>query len=103
MMFDLSLYRAIPEERGCGEREAGGVYVESGAGPWGFSFEHFLIDPPQILPPGIDLVNKPRIVPREWLTGVPEVDAFGHPIFDLLIHIGARYYPWAPDYLRETR
>lgn len=102
-MFDLSRYRAIPEERGCGEREAGGVYVESGAGPWDFPFEYVLIDPPQPLPPGLDLVNKPRIVPREWLTGVPERDACGHAIHDLLIHIGATYYPWAPDYLQEAR
>lgn len=103
MLVDLSLYRAIPEERGCGDREAGGLYVESGAGPWGQPFEFFMIDPPQPLPPGLDLVNKPRIVPREWLTGKAEVDASGRPIYDLLIHIGARYYPWAPDYLREAR
>jgi hypothetical protein len=102
-MLDLSLYRAIPDTRGCGEREAGGCYVESGAGPWGAPHEAFLLDPPRPLPPGLDLVNKPRIVPREWLTGNEEVDEFGHTIYDLLIHIGAKYYPWSPDFLSEAR
>src|SRR6185437_5819582 len=92
-MLDLSLYRAIPEERGCGDREACGLYVESGAGPRGQPFEFFMIDPPQPLPPGLDLVNKSRVMPREWLTGRVAVDACGRPIYDLFIHIGATFYP----------
>ncbi|HEU5374132.1 MAG TPA: hypothetical protein VFV38_01715 [Ktedonobacteraceae bacterium] len=103
MLVDLSLYRAIPEERGCGDREAGGLYVESGVGPWGVPFEAFLLDPPRPLPPGLDLVNKPRIMPREWLTGNLEVDTFGRTIYDLCIHIGATFYPWGPDFLQEAR
>ncbi len=102
MVVDLSLYRAIPEERGCGDREAGGLYVESGAGPWGVPFEKFLLDPPRPLPPGLDLVNKPRIMPREWLTGNVEVDEFGRTIYDLFIHIGTKFYPWGPDFLQEA-
>lgn len=86
MNIDLSLFRAIPEPRGCGDREPGGVYAESGVGPFGFPLEHFLIDPPMPLPPGLDLVNKARIMPREWLTGEPEVDEAGQPVYDLLIH-----------------
>lgn len=100
---DLSLFRAIPEPRGCGDREAGGLYVESGAGPWGVPFEEFFLDPPRPLPPGLDLVNKPRIMPREWLTGNLEVDEFGRTISDLFIHIGAKFYPWGPDFLQEAR
>jgi hypothetical protein len=45
MLVDLSLYRAIPEERGCGDREAGGLYVESGAGPWGAHLKSFSLIP----------------------------------------------------------
>lgn len=102
-MLDLSLYRAIPEERGCGDREAGGLYIESGAGPWGLPFEAFLLDPPRLVPEGLDLVNKARIMPREWLTGRIEVDEFGRTIHDLFIHIGAKFYPWGPDFLQEAR
>jgi hypothetical protein len=102
-MSDLSLFRAIPEPRGCGEREPGGVYAESGVGPFGQPLEHFMIDPPQPLPEGLNLVNKPQLWPRTQATGEPEVDEAGLPIFDLLIHVGASHYPWAPDYIEETR
>lgn len=102
-MHDLSLFRALPEPRGCGEREAGGVYAESGIGPYGFPLEHFMIDPPQPVPAGLDLINKPRIVPRELFTGSQALDEAGQPICDLLMHIGAVYYPFAPDFLEETR
>ena len=64
MMIDLSLFRTLPEPRDCGERQAGGVYVESGIGPYGFPLEFFMIDPPQPLPPSLDLTNKPQILPR---------------------------------------
>ena len=103
MTVDLSLFRAIPEQRGCGSREPGGCYVESGIGPYGFPLEHFMIDPPQRLPPGLDLINKPQILPRMRLSGEQEHDETGLPIFDLYMHIGATHYPWAPDYIEETR
>ncbi|HEU5377249.1 MAG TPA: hypothetical protein VFV38_17605 [Ktedonobacteraceae bacterium] len=64
MIVDLTLFRAIPEQRSCGKREPGGCYVESGAGPYDFPLECFLIDPPQPLPPGLDLINKPQLLPR---------------------------------------
>ncbi|MGH2506718.1 MAG: hypothetical protein ACRDHZ_04795, partial [Ktedonobacteraceae bacterium] len=93
-MMDFSLFRAIPEPRGCGDREAGGVYVESGVGPFGHSLEHFMIDPPLPLPAGLDLVNKPQFWPRTLPTGEPVLDEAGLPIVDLLIHVGASHYPW---------
>jgi hypothetical protein len=102
-MIDLSLFRAIPEPRGCGDREPGGVYVESGVGPFGSPLEHFLLDPPQKLPEGLDLVNKPRLWQRTLPSGEPALDENEQPIYDLLIHVGAEYYPYAPDYIEETR
>lgn len=83
---------ANPVPRGCGERSAGGVYVESGLGPGGRPLEDFLFDPPLPVPEGLDLVNKPQI----WddpVTGVPH----------LWVWVGAEYYPYLPDYLEETR
>ena len=100
-MFDFP--RAIPEERGCGDREPGGVYVESGLSPYGSPLEYFLFDPPVPLPEGVDLVNKPQL----WLrvdpaTQEPVLDpTTGRPIYDLLIHIGAEHYEYAPDYIEE--
>ncbi len=102
-MFDFP--RAIPDERGCGDREPGGVYVECGLSPYGRPLEHFMFDPPLPLPEGVDLVNKPQL----WLrvdpaTQEPVLDlATGRPVYDLLIHIGAEHYPFATDYLEETR
>lgn len=103
MTVDLSLFRAIPEPRGCGERESGGCYVESGVGPYGCELEFFMIDPPRPLPPGLDLINKPQILPRLSATGSQECDETGRPIFDLFMHIGAASYPYAPDFIEETR
>ena len=37
--------KADPVERGCGEREQGGVYAETGLSPYGTPLEYFLIDP----------------------------------------------------------
>jgi hypothetical protein len=97
-------YKAIPEPRGCGEREPGGVYVECGVGPGGTPIETFLFDPPLPLPEGVDLVNKPQL----WLrtdpaSGEPVLDAQGKPIYDVLVWVGAEHYPEAADYIEETR
>ncbi len=102
-MFDFP--RAIPEERGCGDREPGGVYVESGLSPYGSPLEYFLFDPPLPLPAGVDLVNKPQLWQRvDPETQEPVLDVeTGRPVFDLLIHIGAEHYPFAPDYIEESR
>ena len=84
--------KAIPVERGCGEREPGGVYAECGLSPYGSPLEHFLIDPPTPLPEGLDIVNKPQL----W-----EDPATG--ITHLLIWVGAEFYPFCPDYIQETQ
>jgi hypothetical protein len=102
-MFDFP--KAIAEPRGCGERTPGGVYAESGLSPYGQPIEHFLFDPPLPLPEGVDLVNKTLLWQRvDPLSGEPVLEPeTGHPIYDLLIHIGAEHYPYASDYVEETR
>jgi hypothetical protein len=90
MMIDFP--KAEPVERGCGEREQGGVYAECGLSPYGSPLEHFLIDPPQPLPEGLDIINKPQL----W-----EDPATG--ITHLLIWIGGEHYEWCSDYIEETR
>jgi hypothetical protein len=99
------LFKAIPESRGCGDREGGGVYAESGLGPGGSALEHFLFDPPLALPEGVDLVNKPLLWARtDPITGEPVLDLeTQEPIYDLLIWVGAEHYPEAADYIEETR
>lgn len=97
--------KAIPEPRGCGIREEGGVYAECGVGPGGTPIEQLLFDPPLPLPEGIDIINKPHLWPRtDPATGEPVLDLFTEePIYDLLIWVGAEHYPHVPDYVEETR
>jgi hypothetical protein len=102
-MFDHDFPKADPVPRGCGEREPGGVYAESGLSPRGRPLEEFLFDPPLPIPEGLDLVNKPQFWQRTLPSGEPALDEEGQPIFDLLIWVGEEYYPYCPDYLEETR
>ncbi len=98
--------KAVPEPRGCGDREEGGVYAESGLSASGGSpLEHFLFDPPLPLPDGVDLVNKPQLWQRiDPISGEPVLDPVTDiPVYDLLIWIGAEHYPEAVDYIEETR
>jgi hypothetical protein len=101
IMFDFP--KAEPVERGCGDREPGGVYCESGLSSHGRPLEEFLIDPPLPVPDGLDLVNKPQLWQRMLQEGQPVLDADGNPIYDLLIWVGAEHYPYCPDYIEETR
>ena len=104
-MMDLDFPKAIAEPRGCGDREPGGVYAESGLSNNGMPLEYFAFCPPLPIPAGVDLVNKPLL----WLrtrpgSEEPELDpATNQPIYDLLIHIGAQHYAEAPDYYEETK
>jgi hypothetical protein len=100
--FDQDFPKADPVPRGCGDREPGGVYAECGLSPRGRPLEEFLIDPPLPIPPGLDLINKPQTWQRLLPTGEPALDVEGLPIFDLLIWVGAEFYPFCPDYLEET-
>src|SRR6516162_114397 len=99
--FDPDFPKADPVSRGCGDREPGGVYVESGLSSRGRPLEEFLIDPPLPIPEGLDLVNKPQIWKRMLPSGGPALDVDGFPIFDLLIWVGREHYPYVPDFLEE--
>lgn len=85
-------HKAIPIQRGCGSREAGGVYAEFGIGPGGSPLESFMLCPPQpidvkgmgIKPIGVKLI---------------EVDGVYH-VFDW---VGSRNYPNVADFLEEAR
>jgi hypothetical protein len=100
--FNQDFPKADPVPRGCGDREPGGIYAESGLSPRGLPLEEFLIDPPLPVPPGLDLVNKPQTWQRTLPFGEPALDGEGLPIFDLLIWVGQEHYPYCPDYLEET-
>ncbi len=102
-MFDFDFPKADPVPRGCGEREPGGVYAESGLSPRGRPLEEFLFDPPLPIPEGLDLINKPQLWQRMLPSGEPALDENDLPIFDLLIWVGAEHYKYCPDYLEETR
>jgi len=102
-MFDVDFPKADPVPRGCGDREPGGVYAESGLSPWGRPLEEFLIDPPLPIPDGLDLVNKTQLWQRILPSGEPAFDAEGLPIYDLLIWVGQEHYLYVPDYLEELK
>lgn len=78
--------------RGCGERVPDGIYAECGLSDRGSPLEAFLIDPPQPLPEGLDIINKAQL----WQ----------HPtssIWHLVIWVGAVHYPHMADYIEEVR
>jgi hypothetical protein len=100
-MFDFP--KAEPVPRGCGDREPGGAYAESGLSPWGRPLEAFLIDPPLPLPDGLDVINKPKLWQRMLPSGEPARDAWEQPIYDLLIWVGREFYPYCPDFIEEVR
>lgn len=100
-LFDFPKADAV--ERGCGEREPGGVYAESGLSNHGLPLEAFLMDPPLPIPAGLDLINKPQLWQRVLPSGDPVLDLEERPIYDLLIWVGQEHYEYAPDYLEEVR
>jgi len=100
-MFDFP--KADPVERGCGDRQPGGVYLETGLSPHGRPLEEFLIDPPLAVPDGLDLINKPQLWLRTFAAGEPVCDAEEHPIYDILMWVGAEFYPYCPDFIEEVR
>jgi len=100
-MFDFP--KAIPVPRGCGEREPGGIYIECGLSDHGLPLEAFLVDPPLPIPEGLDLINKSQLWQRTMPSGEPALDVWEQPIYDLLIWIGAEFYPYCPDFIEEVR
>lgn len=88
------MLKARTGKRACGERRAG-AYLEVGLGPGGMPFDHFLCDPPVLLPDWLTpemLANKTILVQRGE-TG----------IIDVISWVGANNYPYLPDFLEEAR
>jgi len=78
--------------RGCGYRQAGGIYSVCPSSPLGEPLENFLVDPPRKLDPtavGLSPIG-PVMLPRPG--GV-----------DILDWVGSGYYPNVADFLEETR
>jgi len=84
--------KAIPAERGCGERQSGGIYAEMGCGPDGLPLEHFIVDPPIVIDPAA-LGLSP--------IGVQLVERDG--VWHILDWIGSEHYPNVADFLEEVR
>jgi len=68
--------------RGCGSRQAGGVYVETLLSNSGLPLIEFVFDPPKLLP-----------------KGTIEIEGVTH----LIDHVGNQYYPNVADFFEEVR
>ncbi len=75
-------------ERGCGTRKAGGLYLCCGMSPDGQPIEHFLIDP--VVPVDMKPFRAPQLVEKEGVTHV-------------LIYIGKEFYASVPAFIDEAR
>lgn len=75
-------------ERGCGTRKAGGLYLCSGMSPDGMPVEHFLIDP--VVPLDTKPFRAPQIVEKDGVNRV-------------LVWIGKEFYASVPAYIEEAR
>jgi hypothetical protein len=107
-MIDFGTFtRADPIRRGCGdERVRGGMYLECGRSKDGVPPEELMLCPAWPIPPGLDLVNKPQVLPRilDHETGQAAIDpATGLVIHDVYIWVGEMYYPDLRTYVEEVR
>jgi hypothetical protein len=82
--------------RACGEtREQGGIYVEVARSPFGKEIEHFLIDPPVVVPEAYDLPSRGvRLISQSSPSG---------EVFHIADRIGRNNYPYPVDWIEETR
>lgn len=85
--------KAIPVERGCVTRVAGGVYAELGFGAGGRQLEDFLIDPPHVIANPAALGLTPR--------GVKLVEV--NSVWHIVDWVGSQHYPNVADFLEEVR
>lgn len=100
MESDLDFSPTIPQERGCGDRADGGLYLCVGTSPHGRPVEDFLIDPPLAWAGGV--IRSPYLVPQIDGFGNAVYDG-GRPVMDVFMWTGAQYYPFVPDFVEETR
>jgi len=82
---------AAAVERGCGKRKAGGVYAEVGLAEDGYPLEHFILDPPVLVPDEMHLTA----------TGVTVVGQGSRQ--HVVDWVGSEFYPNVTDFLEEVR
>lgn len=82
-------------ERGCGEREEGGIYLCCGLSKDGKPIEDFIIDP--VIPWNSEPFRSPQLI-------------FSYPdsgerkgFYDVLVYVGSKYYPYISDFVEECR
>jgi hypothetical protein len=79
--------------RGCGRREAGGLYLEAKLGPGGRPVESFLMDPVKPLPEGF----------KVHAIGVSFVEHPVTKVVNVVDWVGAEHYPNVADFVEEVR
>ncbi len=75
-------------QRGCGTREEGGLYMCVGISPTGTPIEEFVLDPAR------EFRGKHFLSPILYER---------NGIYDILIWIGAEFYPFVPDFIEEAQ
>lgn len=96
-------------KRGCGYRQAGGLYLTCPLGERGVPVEHFLIDPPIFELEVEGIGDEPERVPiaDAWRLSpigvtIMEIPAFG-PGYHVVDWIGAEHYPNVADFVEEVK
>ena len=74
--------------RGCGTRQQGGIYAETGLAPEGVLIEFYFIDPP-----------KPYEIEHKVGVELVELDGVTH----VMDWIGEGHYPYVADFIEEVR
>jgi hypothetical protein len=78
-------------ERGCGFRQPGGAYIETGLSSDGVPLTHFLCDPPLPIPDDLRLASVGvTTIERDGVTHVVDV-------------VGGEHYPNVADFFEEVR
>lgn len=88
---------AKPVKRGCGRRQKGGVYLETGFSPTGRPLEHFLIDPPILVTD--EMMHDMGISPQ----GVSLFQDPSTEVWHVINWIGATHYPYFGDFYYEGK
>lgn len=80
-----------PVMRGCGSRQAGGVYLCTGLAKGGLPIESFYVDPVKAI--AVECFRAPTLIADPFVEGLKHI----------AVWIGAEHYPSPADYLEECR
>ena len=87
---DFGREEKLTEERGCGSREQGGLYMCMPLSENGFPIEHFLVDPSVEWKSDTNL-RAPMLI--------SDVDG----VFHVVLGVGKKFYPTVSDFVEEAR